>query len=222
MPSTLADIARAEQVEDEPETPEVPLAPDEAEQAEEEEREEQEHEQPAEEREPAPTPEQIEALNASWERERNRHMRELEKRDPARYAGSEVCVLCEGHGLFWPVIPEPHHTMRLQAVTQVLGAEPPVEYLEDEATEACQRCGALGMLKTGSRVQNQREHTCPECNGQGWKTKLALAAPQPLFAQSSQPNGAANVTPTQQGAPDAWGRPVGHPHYGFLPSQVGV
>jgi hypothetical protein len=222
MGSTLADIARAEAEENEPETPDVPLAPDELEQAEQEEQDEQDHEQPVEEREPSLTPEQIEANMASWERERNRHMKELQKRDPARYEQSEVCVLCEGHGLFWPTLGEPNDSLRLSAVTQVLGARPDPELLDDPDTEACERCGANGMLKTHSNVEGQRTRICTSCNGQGWKPRLAVVAAPPLFTQQQPANGTASAFQPGQGAPDSWGRPAGHPHYGLLPSQVGA
>ena len=222
MASTLAEIARAEEVGDEPETVDPLVQPDDPEEGEAEEQDEREHEAPGPEQPEAPTPEQIEARGKAWERERDRHFRELKKRDEYRYAQSEVCILCEGHGMYWPVLGEPGDTLRREAVVTALGGNAPLDYREDEATIACERCGALGMLRTGSKVPNQETHTCPDCNGQGWRSNVNVGSVSPIFAQSPTANGAATVTPTSQGAPDAWGRPQGHPHYGLLPSQVGA
>jgi hypothetical protein len=222
MPSTLAEIARQEAEEAETQEPDVPLAPDEAEQGEQEEADEQEHEQAPDVPEPPPTPEQIEARVKSWERERDRHFRELQKRDEYRYGQSQVCVLCDGHGLFLPTLGEPEDTFRRQQITQALGGQVEPELLDDPDTEACERCGANGMLLTHSKVTGQEKRVCTACNGQGWKPKpVAVTAPA-VFTATNTANGGALVPPSQQGAADAWGRPQGHPHYGILPSAVGA
>lgn len=219
MTSTLAEIARAEA--EEAELPEVnpDVQPDDPEEGEAEEADDQPEPLEQPDTPEAPTPEQIEARGKAWERERTRHMRELQKRDEYRYAQSEVCLLCEGHGLYWPVLGEPGDTLRREAIVTALGGQAPLEYRDDEATVACERCGALGMLRTGSKVPNQETHTCPDCNGQGWRSNVTVGTVSPIFAQPSPGNGAATVPPTSQGAPDAWGRPPGHKNYGVLPSM---
>lgn len=155
--------------------------------------------EPAEAGAPPPTPEQIEARTKAWERERDRHMRELQKRDEYRYEVSDVCPLCEGHGLFMAALPEPHATGRKLAVMAVLGAAPEPELEPDPDTEACARCGAAGMMKTGSKVQGQEKRVCTACNGQGWRLKATEQWQPPVLTSVPTPPQPFGVTPPQPG-----------------------
>lgn len=168
------------------------------------------------------TPEQIEARTKSWDRERDRHFRELQKRDDRRYDESDVCPLCEGHGLYFPQLPEPVNSARRQAITEALGGSAEPEYPLDPNAEPCAVCDATGKLRTGSRAPGQETHVCAACSGQGWKQRLVVPTanvPQPSPTLTVMTGGA--VSNGQQ-VLDPWQRPLGHPHFGVAPAEVGI
>jgi len=174
---------------------------------------------------PAPeqlTEAQVEARSKAWDRERDRHMRELEKRWPERYKESEACILCQGHGLYYATLPEPFHTQRRQFIMSALGENVPPAYRDHPTEELCEQCAGWGKLATGSHVVGQDLLNCPACAGTGHKAKQQ-PMPQVVQFQPSAPP--PHVPPpafqSQQGL-DAWQRPPGHPHYGIPPSAVGV
>lgn len=224
MSSRVAELARAEADRaevDEPNEEESELGEEELDGSQPGEPDESQPAEPAEQPQP-PTDAQIEALVKAWERERDRHMRELSKRDADRYAVSEVCPLCDGHGVFFRDIPEPDATFRRQYIEQALGGAAEPDYLEHPDVEPCDTCGALGELRTGSKVPGQERLPCRACNGQGHKPKLTLA-PQPAqIVTPVQPVAPPPVQPGQVGPLDPWQRPVGHPHYNIPPAQVGA
>ena len=227
----MADEPLAEAGEEQEESPEqhptTPVVADPEEEAEEEEEGQTLEEAAAEEPsaqpqgpQPPSTPEQAEARQASWDRERDRHMRELEKRDDYRYSLSNVCPLCEGHGLLYePQSAEEAAQMR-GAILAIVGETTPEELHAHPDYHRCEVCDGYGKVYTGSRVGGQEALNCPSCNGMGHTGGKAAAAPVPLPVPTAAP--AAGVPPEEQAriGNDAWGRPPGHPHYGLLPAQV--
>jgi hypothetical protein len=164
----------------------------------------------------------IEARVKAWERERDRHFRELKKRDPNRYDVSEPCVLCDGHGLYLADIPEPDRTARRDFIVTALGGEAPPDLLVAQDKTTCDACDGHGRTLTGSKVPGQDALPCGSCNGQGWKYAAAVPVPPPMPALASVPNLVAPPAPAGVGPLDAWQRPVGHPDYGRSPAEVGV
>lgn len=181
--------------------------------------------------EPEPKPEALteakaEAIFSSLDRYKATVTREVEKRADVLFADLEPCPLCMGGGpapgFFFPHLPEPEGSMRLFAVTQVLGGSGEPQYPDDPDTEMCDRCGGYGKTRTGSKAQGQETRACPGCNGQGWKNKPPVTPtwePSPLSAPALMPQPFANGAAAN---PDAWGRPVGHPHYGQIPALIGA
>jgi hypothetical protein len=159
---------------------------------------------------------QIEARIKAWERERDRHFRELDQ----RYEVSAVCPLCEGHGMILPQLPEPENTARRTAVSMALGGDGEPDYLEAPDREKCDVCDGWGEVLTGSRRRENRTGTCTPCNGTGFRTKagevLPIFTPAPVPV-SPQPFG---LTPGNGGPTDAYGRPFGHPDFGKHPASV--
>jgi hypothetical protein len=163
---------------------------------------------------------QIEARTKAWERERDRHFRELEKRDDQRYALSAVCPLCEGHGMIFPQLPEPENTARRTAVSMALGGDGEPDYLAAPDREKCDVCDGWGEVLTGSRRRENRTGTCTPCAGTGFRTKagevLPIFTPAPVPV-SPQPFG---LAPGNGGPTDAYGRPFGHLDFGKHPASV--
>lgn len=226
--SRAAQLAREEaervdaehpDVPDAPETPQEPPTPGTAPEPPEQ---PDGPEQPVQEPQASLSPEQIEARMKAWERERDRHFRELEKRDDYRYAASAVCPLCEGYGMILPELPEPENTARRVAVSMALGGDGEPEYREAPDREQCPDCDGWGEVLTGSRRRENQTGQCFRCNGTGFISKqgeikpLFTPAPAPAPAQPFG-NGTPAAPPT-----DSWGRPIGHPHFGTPPAQVGV
>jgi len=174
------------------------------------------------------TPEQIEASIASWDREKSRHMRELEKRDDVRFADTVECPLCEGHGRMWPVLPEPESTARREFINGALGGAPEADYREHPTESICDSCDGWGQVYTGSKVANQDLLNCPACNGLGHRVKqgapLPMFAGQPPATVGSQPGyeipySTVPMSEQVRIGKDAWQRDPGHPHYGVPPAS---
>lgn len=177
---------------------------------------------PAEPQGPQPpaTPEQAEARQASWDRERDRHMRELEKRDDYRYSLSNVCPLCEGHGLLYEPQNAAEAAQMRGAILAIVGETTPEELHPHPDYHRCEVCEGYGKVYTGSRVGGQEALNCPACNGMGHTGGKAAA---PLAALPMHTAATPTSPPPEEQARignDAWGRPPGHPHYGLLPAQV--
>lgn len=184
-----------------------------------EEQEAEEAETPTPEPEPEPVSEaQAEAILKSLEREAVRHHREVVKRAGPMYADLTPCPACTGMpgtpGFIVTQLPPDQEEARRQIVAQALGASAEPVYQADPERETCPTCQGLGKLTTGSRVPNQDALPCRVCNGQGWKQKLTPV--QPVVPVPAPGTNVAGVTE------DAWGRPLGHPHYAMAPASVGV
>lgn len=224
--SEVARLAREEAERAEAESPDDPGTTDETPETQEGEGEDDDAEEAGEPVEPQEAPQealteaQLEARAKAWERERDRHFRELRKRDADRYDANEVCPLCDGHGMFWPQIPEPEQTFRRQTISVLLGGDQPLAYPDDEDTETCAKCQGTGMTRTGSKVPNQETRPCPMCNAQGWKLKTPTAPVTPLFTTPMTAANGQTVPLPQVGPLDMWQRPFGHPDYGRNPAEV--
>lgn len=67
--------------------------------------------------------------------------------------GMKHCPLCEGAGVVPDVV------------------------MQDEAREACDKCGGLGMVATGSLMAEFAMSSCVHCNGGGWRWKDGAQQP---------------------------------------------
>lgn len=169
---------------------------------------------------PPQTEAEMEARVSSWERERERHMKELRKRDEYRYENSSVCPICQGHGLMDTPQTEADAALMRQSILALVGGTTAEELKPHPTFHRCETCDGWGKVYTGSRVGDQEALNCPDCNGQGHSGGKGNVTAFPLPAAA--PAEAPVVPPEEQVriGNDAWGRPPGHPHYGKLPAQV--
>jgi hypothetical protein len=172
---------------------------------------------------PAPEPrsqKEIEALTKKLEAEAERHAKRV-----AEIMGDDFGLLVPSPVDWTPgfifnvpeMLPQPEQVAALHAL---LGQAPPADYLPAEDAEACDKCSALGLTLTGSRVQGNETKPCGKCNGAGWTAKLpALAQVTPMqgttLTTSGQP-----MTPEAYQVRDSWGRPSNHPHFGIDPVSI--
>jgi len=169
---------------------------------------------------------QIEAAAASWDREKNRHMNELEKRDDVRFGDTVECPLCDGHGRIYPILPEPEQSNRREFITAALGGMPEVEYKPHPTEVLCDQCDGWGKVFTGSHVANQDLLNCPACGGMGHRAKIgAPAVPVQTWQGVVEPGPVPQTMPFStvpyaeqiKIGNDVWGRPPGDPHYAIPP-----
>lgn len=134
------------------------------------------------------------------------------------------CIFCSALG-FVPELP-PAGT-RLEIVPDQDGvtwrAEPPAEaipLLEAPDKARCPECDGWGEVLSGSRAQHGMVTPCSKCAGNGWVT-IARSEPtiQAYVPPPAAPVGQVAVA-IQNGAPDAWGRAAGHPHWGQHPASI--
>lgn len=165
------------------------------------------------------TPEQI----AKAERARGQYRTKL-----AGILGDEAvaheCVLCAGLGYLGDLPPEgTEFVFHYTAEGPELGFKPPEarpEYQQASDKETCPECAGYGVTLTGAKPPAQVEWQCGKCGGAGWVTKTPTAGAnvQPLYLSPSEAPPQADAGSGM--APDAWGRPWGHAHYGVPPAAI--
>jgi len=75
--------------------------------------------------------------------------------DPNRHE----CPTCQGLGVTWGE------------------AEPALELLDAEDARPCEKCNAIGFVKTGSKNPQQATKPCNACGGRGWQNVVLAPAP---------------------------------------------
>jgi hypothetical protein len=175
---------------------------------------------------PALTEAKIEAIFKALDRNKDTVRREVARRAEVMFDDLVECPLCMGGGpaagFIFPVLPEPDNSLRRETIAAVLGGAAPTAYAEDEDTEECPRCHGLGATLTHSQVAGQETRPCPTCGARGWREKLQVAPPPPVFELPQAPPQPYYPQPGTNGAADPFGRPAGHPHYGIPPAMVGA
>ena len=178
--------------------------------------------EPEQEPEPQGVSEQeAERIFAAFDRERERHGKEVKKALGPLYDGWDVCPLCEAHGFYLATIPEPEATARREYVHAALGAGNGPEYREHPTRGKCPTCDGWGQLRTGSHVPNQDLLNCPDCGGHGQVEYAAVpqGAPPLALVQEPQrlPYSTVPMSEQMRIGRDAWQREPGDPHYGVPP-----
>lgn len=93
--------------------------------------------------------------------ESQRHTRAMQKILGDLFPQAASCVYCDGSG----VTPE--------------SLERQPDMVEDPGTERCSVCAGLGLVRTGSLRESQRERSCTNCAGNGYITRAINIAPPP-------------------------------------------
>jgi hypothetical protein len=134
------------------------------------------------------------------------------------------CPMCSGIGFLGS---EPPEGLRF---TVVAGAQGPelafeeapveVEYRQASDKTTCEACDGHGLQLTGAKNPGGRLLQCERCNGAGWVYKATPSTTAPNTTVTTTA-----VIPTADNgaqvlAPDAWGRPAGHQHWGVPPAQI--
>ena len=134
------------------------------------------------------------------------------------------CLLCSALG-FLPELPPVGTTFIVADSEGGLGLEvqpPPVDIPLQAAPDKamCDECDGYGEVLTGSRAPHGMVAPCSKCAGNGW-VMVARSTPLAAAMDGSVPVPPASppAAPTAS-APDAWGRPAGHVHWGVPPAQV--
>lgn len=138
----------------------------------------------------------------------------------------EPCPRCNAPvaGMVFPVEVAPVDDETREAVLASIGegvaAGPPLQ--DAKGVETCPVCLGHGELRYPTLKPHTATQACPRCVGSGYITK---DEPQPetnvYTPQAWQPT-TTTTSGNDYGLPDSWGRPVGHPHYGIAPANVGA
>lgn len=141
---------------------------------------------------------------AQSEREMEKKLRALDREAVAHAARVEKimgddfesvvgCPLCAPNipGFRFPFPPQPEV---VAAVKDAIGEPASPAYQRDSYSRACDLCGGLGSVSTGSKVAGQAVVSCIPCRGKGW---LPIG-PERESGAVTPPNGA--VAPVDYGA----------------------
>lgn len=163
-----------------------------------------EQEEAAQEREPEPDADADAILRAQSEREMEKKLRALDREAVAHAARVEKimgddfesvvgCPLCAPNipGFRFPFPPQPEV---VAAVKEAIGEPASPAYSRDSYSRACELCGGLGSVSTGSKVAGQGVVSCLTCKGRGW----VPIGPERETGAITPPNGA--VAPVDYGA----------------------
>lgn len=177
--------------------------------------------------EPEPEPESEASIQAKLkrisdqvDREDNRHEKryaEILGDDFGMYA---PCPLCQLAGYAFTYPPGTMPDEQRAAVALVLGETAGTEYQQAPWAETCLTCAGNGVVLSGAATEHGRLIPCRDCNGSGWREKLA-PPPTPIFQAVAQPPAPQPFVGPDPSLPgDKWGRQQGHPHYGIDPNLV--
>jgi hypothetical protein len=177
--------------------------------------------------EPEPEPEpvteaRIREIQRKTNAEDERHEKRLREIMGDLFEGYEPCPLCLSSGFLMPFPPGAFDPEQARAVELAMGAGESVPRKKHPTKVRCEACDGWGELDTDSRRPEYARDACLVCNGFG-TVDSALQSSEGQLVTPAQwtPPPAYEPTPPPPNA-DGWGRPMGHPHWGVPPSQVGA
>lgn len=147
------------------------------------------------------TEREIEGKNRKLSYEAKRHANRV-----VQIMGDEDSAILEMCPLCLPLIPgfrypTPPVAEQLAAVKEAIGEPASPNYPKDKYSRACDDCGGLGAVDTGSKVIGQGSARCYACKGVGW----VPIGPERSGGQITAANGPVvpvAYTPPLLGAPD--------------------
>jgi hypothetical protein len=170
---------------------------------------------------PAEAEKRMEAVGTKLDKQSQSHVRAVQRIMGDDFADVTPCPMCQIPGfVFDPVGGSPEFELRREAVDAYFAAGgKPLN--PDPTVQTCGSCGGWGVRSTPSHVPNQGERQCPDCMGQGWVAReaVAMAQSQPWTPQPVYPAGL--PVGNNGGVADDWGRPPGAQRYGQDPAQNG-
>jgi hypothetical protein len=183
---------------------------------------EPEHEQPTEPPPEPPTQAQMEKMMERLAKEDERHRKRYAEVLGEQFELMQPCPRCLESGHIYPPEVAPLGPDQLAAVDASLGRNVQPELREASDAERCAACDGWGVVLTGAQNEQGKVKPCTPCGGQGWVMPTTSAAGGSSSSSGgAERNGeAADASPVPM--PDAWNRPVGHPHWGQDPASVGV
>ena len=103
---------------------------------------------------------------------------------------------------------------------EVVPPTPDIPLLQAPDKAMCDECDGYGEVLSGSKAPHGLVTPCSKCMGNGW-VMVARDLPPPT---SGLP-GPVVVAPgpvavAVSGGEDAWGRPIGHQHWGVPPAMI--
>lgn len=106
---------------------------------------------------------------------------------------------------------------KLPEVRNVIGLPSLENFKQPEFVFACDTCGGLGQIATGSKVNGHMSIKCQSCDGKGWGSTSPVNSGPPAApaVYLVPPNEQAPDEPRPQ--TDPWGRTATDPLYGVMP-----
>lgn len=171
---------------------------------------------------PAVTEAQLRKIGQDLDREDARHLKASQKILGEFWVGNEECALCQGRGYLQPFPPNTIDPAQAEAVDGMLGRNASPTFRDHPTEVRCVVCDGWGEMLNGSRRAEQSTSACQTCMGTGHTPKpveppanvTTLTPP----AWTPPPTGTYGAAPNE----DAWGRPMGHQHWGIPPAQAGA
>lgn len=157
------------------------------------------------------------------ERARSDQQKRLARILGAEYVAHE-CLFCTGLG-FTPELPPVGATFHIVQgadgpTFEVQGPTDDIPLLTAPDKTMCDECDGYGEVLTGSKAPHGMVAPCSKCAGNGW-IMVARESPVVLDFSPALASPVAGVAVQgSNGAPDAWGRPAGHVHWGVPPASV--
>lgn len=162
-------------------------------------------------------------IDKGLEKEHARHERALKALYGELWEERVMCPLCIGEGFLMPWQPGELPPEQIEAIDALSGRFASPTYVEDTDYTMCDHCAGQGHTLTGSKNPEHITKLCDKCVGNGFvkaTPQFVLVPPIPLPGSPDALNAQAPVSYGAPGVPDAWGRPVGHVHYGIEPQFV--
>lgn len=202
--------------------------------------------------EPEPEPEQPANLHTEewWEKawskseaENRRHADRVSaifEEESQEFAQCPMCMTGPAGWLTGNQFSDDHRTL----IVAALGMDDPSSYEPMRGAVVCDTCKGRGKVKTPSKVAGYQTLMCPDCQqsdpsgrkfATGWRyvpgphdparpefQTVSVTPTEIVSSQSAEPAPAQSEAQVIDMPYDAWSRPVGHPHFGIPPADVGV
>jgi hypothetical protein len=156
--------------------------------------------------------------------EDERHEKALRKAYGDLWGERQPCPLCLQEGFVVIAQPGEFDPTQRAAVEAAMGEVPEPEYKPAKDARMCPTCDGWGQALSGAKRDSTRFVDCVDCGGLGYVRQAPNVTQLPTASGTTSwtPPDPATVLTSSAPNADAWGRPMGHPHWGQNPAAVGV